>query len=47
MWAHNASALITIECAIELAGFGVALTIKVKANLEQKQLRLNDFTELS
>jgi len=26
MWAHNASALATVECAIELAGFGVALT---------------------
>jgi len=26
MWAHNASALVTVECAIELAGFGVALT---------------------
>jgi len=23
---HNASALVTVECAIELAGFGVALT---------------------
>ena len=27
VWAHNASALVTVECAIELAGFGVALTI--------------------
>ena len=27
MWAHNASALVTVECAIELAGFGVALTL--------------------
>ena len=26
VWAHNASALVTVECAIELAGFGVALT---------------------
>jgi len=26
VWAHNASALATVECAIELAGFGVALT---------------------
>jgi len=26
VWAHNTSALITVECAIELAGFGVALT---------------------
>ena len=25
-WAHNASALVTVEYAIELAGFGVALT---------------------
>jgi len=24
MWAHNASALVTVECAIELAGFGVS-----------------------
>ena len=27
VWAHNASALVTVECAIELDGFGVALTI--------------------
>ena len=26
VWAHNASALVTVECAIELAGFCVALT---------------------
>ena len=26
VWAHNASALVTVEYAIELAGFGVALT---------------------
>ena len=26
VWAHNASVLVTVECAIELAGFGVALT---------------------
>ena len=28
IWAHNTSALVTVECAIELAGFGVALTHK-------------------
>ena len=28
VWAHNASALVTVECAIELAGFGVALTLE-------------------
>ena len=28
-WAHNASALVTVECAIELAGFGVALTMSI------------------
>ena len=27
IWAHNASALVTVECAIELAGFDVALTV--------------------
>ena len=31
VWAHNASALVTVECAIELAGFGVALTVIMHA----------------
>ena len=33
MWAHNASAPVTVECAIELAGFGVALTVE-KRNID-------------
>ena len=35
MWAHNASALVTVECAIELAGFGVALTLNEKTKVSE------------
>jgi len=38
VWAHNTSALVTVECAIELAGFGVALTALLKTSKHGSEL---------